>query len=349
MTDGHRGLPDAGVRPEAQRDAYGRVIDYLRISVTDRCNFRCVYCMPLSLPDLAEGAEILTADEIETTVRAAVSLGFRKFRLTGGEPTVRPDIVDVVRRVAAVPGVADLAMTTNAVRLVDLAEPLRDAGLHRVNVHVDSLNAETLPRMMRLGSLDRILAGIEAAEATGLTPIKLNVVVVRDLNDVETPALAALTLSRNWHVRFIELMPLGSGEEASLSVRRYVSNIDTRAAIEDVLGPLDPVPSANPFDESENFRAPGGTGVIGFISPVSKPYCGTCNRMRLTANGRFHLCLLQDEEVDLRDALRGDAEGDERLRAVADALRRAVRGKPTGHSLAAGLHTKGRRMHQIGG
>ncbi len=162
-------VPEQAVGVTPLRDAFGRVIDYLRISVTDRCNLRCVYCMPLSLPDVAERSDLLTAEEIETTVLAATRLGFRKFRLTGGEPTVRPDILDIVRRIASVPGVADLSMTTNAVRLAELAAPLRDAGLRRVNVHVDTLDAETLPHIMRLGSLDRIQAGIEAAESVECT------------------------------------------------------------------------------------------------------------------------------------------------------------------------------------
>jgi cyclic pyranopterin phosphate synthase len=331
------------------RDAFGRVIDYLRISVTDRCNLRCVYCMPLSKLDLPERPETLTAAEIEDVVRAAASIGFRKFRLTGGEPTLRSDIVDIVRRVASVPGVEDVSMTTNAVRLVDLATPLRDAGLRRVNVHLDTLSAKTLPRVMRLGSLDAIWNGILAAESAGLTPIKMNVVPVKGMNDAEVVDLARLTIERDWHVRFVELMPLGAGEEARLSVTQFVSNVETRRRVEDAFGPLEPAPSANASDESENFRLPGAAGVVGFISPVSRPYCGSCNRMRLTADGRFHLCLLHDDDLDVRAALRSDAAPDARREHVRAILRRAVAAKPTGHRLDAGLHTRGRRMHEIGG
>jgi len=277
------------------RDSFGRVIDYLRISVTDRCNLRCVYCMPLAKKDLPERPETLTAAEIEEVVRAATSIGFRKFRLTGGEPTLRADIVDVVRRVASVAGAEDVAMTTNAVRLVDLAKPLADAGLRRVNVHLDTLSATTLPRVMRLGTKDAIWAGVLAAEAAGLAPIKMNVVPVKGLNDADVVDLARLTIERAWHVRFVELMPLGSGDEARTSIERFVSNVETRRRIEEALGPLAPAPSRNASDESENFRLPGAAGVVGFISPVSKPYCGNCNRMRLTADGRFHLCLLHDD------------------------------------------------------
>lgn len=335
-------------------DAFGRVIDYLRISVTDRCNLRCVYCMPLSRADAADGPEILTAAEIETVVRCAVDVGFRKFRLTGGEPTVRRDIVDIVRRAASVDGVDDLAMTTNAVRMPDLARPLRDAGLRRVNVHLDSLSAQTLPRIMRLGEAGRIADGIRACEDAGLAPIKMNVVVVRGMNDAEVADLGRLTLEHPWHVRFIELMPLGAGDEARLSVTHYVSNMDTRARIEAALGALDAVAPKSASDESENLRArtadgAPAPGVIGFISPVSKPYCGNCNRMRLTADGRFHLCLLHDADMDVRGALRSGGPEAARLEHVRTILRTAVAGKPTGHRLDAGVHTKGRRMHQIGG
>lgn len=343
------GSPARSARAAPLLDAYGRAIDYLRISVTDRCNLRCVYCMPLTRPDLADDPSVLTAAEIEEVVRCAVAVGFRKFRLTGGEPTVRRDIVDVVRRAASVEGVDDLAMTTNAVRLPELARPLREAGLHRVNVHLDSLSAKTLPEVMRLGAPGPILAGIRAAEEAGLGPIKLNAVVVRGANDVEVADLARLTLDRPWHVRFIELMPLGASEEARLSVTHYVSNVETRRRIEAALGPLTPVPARSASDESENFRLAGAPGVVGFISPVSRPYCGGCNRMRLTADGRFHLCLLRDDELDVRGALRADATIDERRERVREILRRAVAGKPTGHRLDEGMHTKGRRMHQIGG
>jgi len=331
------------------RDSFGRVIDYLRISVTDRCNLRCVYCMPLSKKDLPERPETLTAAEIEDVVRAATSIGFRKFRLTGGEPTLRADIVDVVRRVASVAGAEDVAMTTNAVRLVDLARPLADAGLRRVNVHLDSLSATTLPKVMRLGSLDAIWNGIRAAESAGLTPIKLNVVPVKAMNDADVVELARLTIDRAWHVRFVELMPLGSGDEARLSIERFVSNVETRRRIEDALGPLAPAPSKNASDESENFRLAGAAGVVGFISPVSKPYCGSCNRMRLTADGRFHLCLLHDDDLDVRAALRGGGTLDARLDRVRAILARAVAAKPTGHRLDAGQFTRGRRMHELGG
>ncbi len=349
MSTAPDGSPAAVRARRVPRDRFGRVIDYLRISLTERCNMRCVYCMPLARGDGPDAADVLDAAEIELVVRCAARLGFRKVRLTGGEPTLRRDLVDIVRRVAAVPGIEDVALTTNGVRLPELAPALRDAGLRRVNVHLDSLSARTLPQVMRLGDLDRVLAGIRAAVAAGLTPLKLNAVVVRGMNEAEVVDLARLTLEHDWHVRFVELMPLGSGDEARLSVTHYVSNVDTRARIEAALGALEALPVRNASDESENFRVPGAPGVIGFISPVSRPYCGACNRMRLTADGRFHLCLLQDAELDVRAALRAPGSSAERARRVARVLVRAVRGKPTGHRLDAGLHTRGRRMHQIGG
>jgi cyclic pyranopterin phosphate synthase len=282
-------------------------------------------------------------------------VGFRKFRLTGGEPTLRRDVVEIVRRIASVPGADDVAMTTNAIRMTELAKPLREAGLSRVNVHLDSLSAKALPRIMRLGDHGKLWAGIQACEAAGFSPIKMNVVVVKGMNDAEVADLARLTLERDWHVRFIELMPLGASEEARLSVTHYVSNVDTKNRIQGALGPLEALPPRSLSDESENFRArladgSPAPGTIGFISPVSKPYCGGCNRMRLTADGRFHLCLLHDVEMDVRGALRdAGATAEERRERVRGILLRAVGAKPTGHRLDAGLSTKSRRMHQLGG
>ncbi len=327
------------------RDGFGREIDYLRISLTDHCNLRCVYCMPLEGLDLAPPSRFLTAAEIETVARAAVAVGFRKFRLTGGEPTLRTDLLEIVMRLNAVPGVRDLAMTTNGVRLPALAEPLVAAGLRRVNIHLDSLDPHRLRRIMRWGTLDEIWNGIEAAEAAGLRPIKVNAVVARGYNEEDVVPLAALTVTHDWHVRFIETMPLGVGEVAALARERLVPNRESQARIEAALGPLDPLPASDPSDEARNYRLPGGRGVVGFISPVTEPYCGTCNRMRLTAEGRFHLCLLNDDELDVRGALRAGGG----LDAVAAILVRAVRHKPTGHRLDLGLSTERREMYQLGG
>jgi len=327
------------------KDSFDREIDYLRISVTDRCNLRCVYCMPLEGLRFLPGPEMLNAAEIEQVVRAAVAVGFRKFRLTGGEPTLRADLLEIVERIAAVPGVRDLALTTNAILMTRLARPLRDAGLGRINVHLDSLNPKTVEQQMRWGRFEEIWRGIMACEQAGLTPIKLNAVVAAGYNEGEVADLARLTIERDWHVRFIELMPLGGGECARLSIQRYVSNIETRRRIERELGPLAPIEAGNPSDEARNYQFAGARGVVGFISPVSEPYCGTCNRMRLTADGKFHLCLLNDNELYVRGALRSGAD----LEAVGRILLRAVGEKPTGHHLLQGRSTRERSMYQLGG
>lgn len=331
--------------PVMPRDGFGREIDYLRISLTDRCNLRCIYCMPLGKLRFQPPEQLLTAAEIEQVVRAAVSIGFRKFRLTGGEPTLRADLVEIVERIAAVPGVGDLAMTTNAILLPELAPQLAAAGLERVNVHLDSLDEAHVARVMRWGTLDEIWDGIEAAERAGLVPIKLNTVVVRGHNDADVAPLAALTRERDWHVRFIEAMPFASGAPSSVARDRLVPSAETRARVAQALGPLTPLESTNPADESRNYRLAGARGVVGFISPVTEPYCGTCNRMRLTAEGRFHLCLLNDDELDVRGALRaGHGQG-----RVAQILAQAVTHKPTGHRLDLGRTTEDRQMFQIGG
>src|ERR1700756_1093794 len=220
------------------RDSFDREINYLRISVIDNCNLRCVYCMPLQGLQFLPKPDLLSAEEIERVVRAALEVGFRKFRLTGGEPTLRADLIEIVERLSAVRGVGDLALTTNGLLLPKLAYPLKKAGLNRINVHLDSLNPGTVERQMRWGSFERIWRGIMAAEEAGLKPIKLNSVVTAGYNEADVVELARLTLERDWHVRFIELMPLGGGECATLSMKRYVSNIGTRRRIEAALGSL---------------------------------------------------------------------------------------------------------------
>jgi cyclic pyranopterin phosphate synthase len=327
------------------KDRFGREINYLRISVIDHCNLRCVYCMPLRGLSFIPSPELLTAEEIETVARAAVQVGFKKFRLTGGEPTLRPEIVEIVRRIAATPGVEEVAMTTNAVLLPRLAAPLKAAGLGRINIHVDTFHPERLKKLMRFGTVEEIEAGIAAAEEAGLRPIKINCVVTRDYNDVDVADLARRALERDWHVRFIELMPLGGGETAHVALAQFVPTRETRQKIEAELGPLAEIPGGHPSDESKNFRFAEGKGVVGFISPISEPYCGTCNRMRLTADGKFHLCLLNDDELDVKAALRGGAGATE----VASVLHRAIGLKPTGHRLDEGISTEDRSMFQLGG
>ena len=324
-------------------DQYRREIDYLRISLTDQCNLRCVYCMPVSGLHFFPHEDLLTPEEIAAVARVAVSVGFRKFRLTGGEPTVRRELVEIIRRLSAIEGVGDLAMTTNGMLLPEMAKPLAQAGLRRVNIHLDTLNPSHLSRIMRWATREKIWRGIEAAEEAGLRPIKLNAVVARGYNDADVVELAALTRERDWHCRFIEMMPFANGECAAVAQGQFISNNEIRSRIEQELGPLTPLPS-DPSGEAENFCLPDARGVVGFISPVSAPYCGSCNRMRLTADGKFHLCLLNDDEVDVKKQLRENGP-----EAVRDLLLKAVRLKPVGHHLQEGRFTQERRMFQIGG
>lgn len=327
------------------RDGYGRIIDYLRVSVVDHCNLRCVYCMPLRGMPITPSAELLDPREIERVVRAAARLGFRKVRLTGGEPTLRADLPEIVERIARVPGLDDLSMTTNGVLLPRMVDALVRAGLKRVNIHVDSLDPGRFSRLMRFGTLDQAWAGVKAAQEAGLAPIKLNCVVTRGYNEGDVVDLAGLTLERDWHVRFIELMPFGSGECARVAREALVTTAETMARITAVHGGLEPLPRRHAAEESVNYRLPGARGVVGFISPVSEPYCAGCNRMRLTADGRFHLCLLNDDEHDVRGPLRAGCDD----AAIEEILRRAVATKPTGHRLAEGVSALQREMCQIGG
>jgi GTP 3',8-cyclase len=325
------------------KDRYGREINYLRISLTDRCNLRCVYCMPMTGLTFVPNPELLTVDEIEKIVRAAVEVGFRKVRLTGGEPTLRQDIVDIVRRLNKIDGVEQLVMTTNGYRLPYIAQELAEAGMKRVNIHVDSLDPERLPKLMRLGSLDKVWAGIEAAEEAGLTPIKLNAVITRGYNDEDAVDLARLTLNKPWQVRFIELMPFAGPTEIALN--NYVSSDEIKSWVEAELGPLFDVNDGQLDGEARLYRLAGSLGNIGFISPVSDPYCDDCNRMRLTADGRIRLCLLSDAEINFRDTLRNGGSH----RDLVGLFERAIINKPVGHQLKSGIYPEARTMSQIGG
>lgn len=326
------------------RDGHGRMIDYLRISVMDRCNLRCSYCMPLEGLKFLPQESLLTASEIALVTEAAVASGFRKFRITGGEPTLRKDLIEIVAGMRKVAPEADIAMTTNGILLPGMAHDLHAAGLDRVNIHLDTLDGERLRQIMRLADLDRIMAGIEAATEAGLTPIKLNSVVVKDVNDLDVVEMARLTIDQPIHVRFIELMPFGSGEPEEIARQQGVSSEESRQKIESELGALLPDPSPDPADESRNFRFENGKGNIGFISPVSDPFCGFCNRVRLSAEGKLLLCLLRDDESDLRSVIRSGGG----VPAIQDALARAILLKPVGHALDQGIHAS-RRMHEIGG
>lgn len=327
---------------KSMRDQYGRPLTDLRVSLTDRCNLRCVYCMPEDGIDFRPPAELLQDDELVLLVEIAAELGVSKVRLTGGEPTVRPRIVELVRRVGAIPGITDLALTTNGLLLEMLARPLAAAGLTRVNVSLDTLDSAKFRRITRGGDVGRVLAGVAAAEAAGLGPIKLNAVVVRGFNEDDVVALAALTLERPWEVRFIEVMPFGT--VADVADAGIVSSAETMGKIEAALGRLEALDLTGD-SPARTYRLAGAAGRLGFISPVSEPFCAKCGRIRLTADGRLRLCLLRDDEEDLLTPLRAGASRDEmKMRFRAAAYRR-----PFGHALAEKLYPAKRVMIQIGG
>jgi cyclic pyranopterin phosphate synthase len=323
-------------------DAYGRTMSYLRISLTDRCNFRCLYCMPAIGMKFQPRDELLTDDELIRAVGAFAGLGFTKFRLTGGEPTIRPHLVDIVRRIKAFPGVEELTMTTNALLLGRMADDLAAAGLDRINVSLDTLDPDRFKAMTRGGRFDLVWQGILAAEQAGMTPIKVNSVVVRGQNEHEVVDLARLTFEKPWQMRFLEIMPMeGVGVVYDEGL---VTSEETQARLEHYYGPLEHVASP-PGDPARVWRIPGAAGTIGFISPVSEPFCSTCNRVRLSADGKLRLCLLRPDEVDLRELMRGG--GDDA--AITRLIRSAIWRKPWGHGIAEGDFNVGRGMSQIGG
>ncbi len=323
-------------------DRFGRNINYLRISLTDRCNLRCVYCMPEDMI-FRPRAELLQDDEIIRLVHLFAALGFHKFRLTGGEPTVRANVVDLVRQMAAAPGVDKVAMTTNGLLLDRLARPLAEAGLQRVNISIDTLDPERFKKLTRWGKVEDVWAGIRAAEAAGLE-IKLNAVIVRNYNDREDLVdLARLTLHQPWQVRFIEMMPFG--DVADFQLAGVVGEEELRATIAAGLGPLERVNDGQLDGEASLYRLAGAPGTIGFISSVTQPFCASCNRARLTADGRLRLCLLREKEVDLLTPMRDGAD-DEALRAI---ITDGIWWKPWGHKLAEDVIPLNRVMSQIGG
>ena len=322
-------------------DSFGRNIRYLRISLTDRCNMRCVYCMPEEM-SFSPRDELLTAEEILTVARAARDLGFDKIRLTGGEPTVRPELSDIVRGISAL-GFRAISMTTNGLRLRELARPLKEAGLERVNVSVDTLDAVKFHRITRWGKLETVLEGIRAAEEAGLVPIKINAVVVRGYNDEDVSDLAALTLQHPWQVRFIEMMPFG--EVAKFAQDGVVSQEEVIARISARLGPLEPVDDGKLDGEARLFRLRGAQAAVGFISTVTNPFCSSCSRVRLTADGKLRLCLLRDDEGDLRSLLRNGAS----FEALRERMSELIFRKPWGHGLPENVIPVQRVMSQIGG
>jgi len=324
------------------KDRFGRSIHYLRISLTDHCNLRCIYCMPEDI--VFRPSQVLMQDEeILKLVRLFARLGFKKYRLTGGEPTVRLNVVDIVREIACTPSVETLTMTTNGVLLSNLAQPLAEAGLDRVNISIDTLNPDKFRRLTRRGSVDDVWRGIYAAQDAGLTPIKLNSVIVSGYNESDAVDLAQLTLQHPWQVRFIEMMPFAGA--TGLQVQHMVTVENIKATIKSKLGTLQPVNNGVLDGETRLFRLPGAAGDIGFITTVSQPFCTDCNRVRLTADGRLRLCLLREGEVDLLTPLRAGASIEELRRIILDSIWR----KPWGHGLAEGHIPLNRAMSEIGG
>jgi len=327
---------------QSQFDACNRRLDYLRVSVTDRCNLRCRYCMPEEgVPSIGH-ERVLRLEEIARLVGIGVGAGIRHVRLTGGEPLVRKGVVDLVRLIRAMPGIESISMTTNGVALAGMANALAEAGLDRVNISLDSLRPERYRSITRIGNLADALAGIEAARAAGLAPVKINMVVMRDVNADEVVDYALRTLAEPWHVRFIEYMPLGDGEEDARA--EYVPSHLIRARIEEALGSLlsADVTGAGP---ARNWRLPKAQATIGFISAVSEHFCSSCNRMRLSSDGKLLPCLFSDAEFDLRGPLRDGADD----AALAAIWRDALAHKPARHHLDEALTTTHHRMSWIGG
>ncbi|MCX6034693.1 MAG: GTP 3',8-cyclase MoaA [Chloroflexi bacterium] len=323
-------------------DRFGRKIRYLRISLTDHCNLRCVYCMPEEMT-FRPPAEMMQDDEVLLLTRLFADLGFDKIRLTGGEPTTRAHIVDIVRGITATPGVRSVSMTTNGILLSKLSKPLASAGLERVNVSIDTLNPAKFKRLTRWGDIEDVWEGILAAEAAGLTPVKLNAVVVRGYNEEDVVDLARLTREHPWQVRFIEMMPFGGATD--LQTGQMVSAKEMQGRIEQALGRLAPANGGDLDGEARIYRIPDAQGDIGFISSISAPFCADCSRARLTSDGILRMCLLREYEIDLLTPLRaGTSLGDLRKLVL-----EAVWNKPWGHGLADGEIPLNRVMSEIGG
>lgn len=361
-------------------DACGRRINYLRVSVTDRCNLRCLYCMPEEGVSLRNHREMLSYEEILRVIRALASMGVDRVRVTGGEPLVRKGLTDFLAAVRAIPGIRDLSITTNGILLAPMAADLKRAGVGRLNISLDTLKPERFSQITRGGDLDQVLAGLDKALSLGFEPVKLNMVVIRGLNDGEIEEMARLTLSEPVHVRYIELMPLG--ESFPWAPEKFISAQEIRDRLAEtwelvpVGGGWGPeragtggvagasaggiagagivgagVVGAGP---AEYYRIPGARGSIGFISPISEHFCHTCNRIRLSADGKINPCLGSLSEIDLKPALRSGVVGEEarreQERELERELRRAILAKPHRHQMVElTADARGRRMSGIGG
>ena len=323
-------------------DSWQRQINYLRISVTDHCNLSCVYCSVGSLPHLPRN-EILTYEEIQRLVQVAASMGITKVRLTGGEPLLRSDLSQLVAMLAQIEGIDDISLTSNGILLSRYAVELKEAGLKRVNVSLDTLKEDRFKQITGENKLGEVLSGIEAAHQAGLQPVKINMVVLRGKNDDELLDFARKSITEGWHVRFIEFMPFGMpGSEAS----ETVSTQEIQERIQS-LGKLEPYTGPTGNGPARYYQFPGAKGTIGFITPMTEHFCDTCNRLRLTSDGQLRPCLLDDDEANLKEALRNGAGADE----IKQLIQQAVAIKRERHHLTGGIApgTVRRPMCQIGG
>ncbi len=325
-------------------DTFGRDHDNLRISVTDRCNIRCFYCMPEADVKFGPREEVLTFEEIERVVRVAVRLGVRKLRITGGEPLVRRNLPELIRVLAGVPDIDDIALTTNAVLLADQAAALYEAGLRRLNVHLDTLDRARFFEITRRDELPRVLAGILEARRIGFGPIKINAVAVKDLVEPDIVPLARFGREYGIEIRYIEFMPLDA--QGLWQRDRVLTANEILASIAHEIGPLEPVPDADPRAPATEFRYLDGGGTVGVVASVSKPFCLNCNRLRLTADGKLRYCLFAIEEMDLRGILRSGGSDED----IARVMRENVLAKWIGHEInSAKFVPPPRPMYSIGG
>lgn len=325
-------------------DGFHRRIDYLRLSITDRCNLRCRYCMPSQGIPKLKHEEILRYEEIMRVAHIAVRMGMSKIRITGGEPLVRKDLLYLCENISKIPGLSSLSITTNGVLLGRFAESLFSAGIRRINISLDTLKRDKFFSITRVDCFEEVWRGILAAQKAGISPIKLNTVIMRGTNDDEIEDLARLTVDYPLHVRFIELMPFQSNE--SLTQSEFVSSDEILERLH-AIAPLDHVPGPEGNGPASHFRLSGAQGTIGIISPISHHFCAECNRLRLTADGKLRTCLFSTEETDLRDLLR-DSASDE---SIIQTIREAIRSKPERHTLDRAFSRKcfSRPMSTIGG
>ena len=325
-------------------DTFGRIHDNLRISVTDRCNIRCFYCMPEENVQYMRRAEILSFEEIERFVRVAVSLGVTKLRITGGEPLVRKDLEVLIRKLGAIPGIRDLALTTNGVLLAKQAPVLYEAGLRRLNVHLDTLDRERFQRITRRDDLNKVLDGLEAAQRVGFGPIKINAVAVKNLVEPDIVPLVRFGRERGFEVRFIEFMPLDS--QGIWSRKDVLSADEIIETLSREIAPLVEIPDRDPRAPATEYRFTDGIGSVGFIASITRPFCMNCNRIRLTSDGKLRYCLFAIEETDVKTLLRNGAPDEE----IAATIRANVQKKWIGHEInSSKFVAPPRPMYAIGG